>query len=225
MSRTPPSARELLSRSLSPDELPDPRRSLDLLELAQAGDRAALEELIARYQERLRRIVRIQLGSSLLRREYDSMDIVQSTFRSALPKIGELRPHSAAGLLQWLALIATNKIRDAFDRMTSAKRDAGRERSMGSASESRADLPAAGDAPPDEQALLAEIRDLLDQEVALLPEDQRRVVVLRDYCGEGWERIAAELERDGGAARQLHQRAWIQLRKALRPKLEGRGRQ
>jgi DNA-directed RNA polymerase specialized sigma24 family protein len=83
-------------------------------------------------------------------------------------------------------------------------------------------LPSAGGVPPDEKAMLNEVRDLLDEEVARLPDDQRRVVILRDYCGEDWERIAAELDREKAATRQLHQRAWIQLRRALRPKLEGR---
>ena len=215
---------ELLSRSLSPDDLPDPRRSMELLALAQAGDRRALEDLVGRYQDRIRRIVRIQLGASDLRREYDSMDIVQSTFKAALPKIGDLRPRSASGLLQWLALIATNKVRDLHDRQRAGKRDVALEVHLDGdplAFGGPTQL-AGGGAAPDEQALLNEVRELLDDEVAQLPDDQRRVVVLRDYCGEDWDRIALELERDNGAARQLHQRAWISLRRALRPKLAGR---
>ena len=189
------------------------------------GDREALDDLLRRYQDRIRRIVRIQLGSSTLRRDYDSMDIVQSTFRAALPKIGDLRPRSAAGLLQWLALIATNQIRDAYSNQHAAKRDVDREVALDAndAATGVAPLLAAPDVAADQQALLNEIRELLVDEVSRLPEDQRRVVVLRDYCGEDWDRIAAELDRDNGATRQLHQRAWIKLRQALRPKLEGRG--
>lgn len=209
---------DALSRSLSPDELPDPGRSLVLLARAQAGDRDALHDLVSRYQDRLRRIVRIQLRASSLRRHYDSMDIVQSTFRAALPAIGDLKTTSAAGLLQWFSRIATHQICDAHDYQHAAKRDVARD-------EPGDDVHAAisaGDLRPDQRALLAEVRELLDEEVSKLPEDQRKVVVLRDYCGEDWERIAAELGRDNGAARQLHQRAWIKLRQALRPKLEGR---
>lgn len=212
-----PDPRDALSRSF--EALPDPPRSLELLARAQRGENDALEELVQRYQERIRRIVRIQLGASVVRREYDSMDIVQSTFRAALPKIRDLCPQSAAGILQWLALIATNQIRDAYDRMSALKRDARREVALDPRSGSEPAQPATA---PDERALLNEVRELLDDEVARLPEDQRRVVLLRDYCGEDWARIAAELARESGAARQLHQRAWIRLRQALRPKLEGR---
>lgn len=217
---------DLLSRSISPDELPDPRTSLGLLALAQGGDRRALEDLIGRYQQRLLRIVRIQLGTTALRRQYDSMDIVQNTFKAALPKIGDLKPRSAAGILQWLSIIATNQIRDVHDRLHAGRRDMALEVPMdgdSQASGEGAALAASGP-PPDEQALLREVRDLLDEEVARLPEDQRRVVVLRDYCGEDWDRIAAELARENGATRQLHQRAWIRLRQALRPKLEATNR-
>lgn len=224
MSRRVDPPNELLARSISHADLPDPGRSLALLALAQAGDRGALEQLVTRYQERLRRIVRIQLGASSLRREYDSMDIVQSTFKAALPKIGDLHPRSAAGLLQWLALIATNKLRDHHDRQRAAKRDVAREVPIHgdpTAPDGPAQLAGSG-AAPDEQALLHEVREMLDDEVAQLPDDQRRVVILRDYCGEDWEHIAAELDRDKGATRQLHQRAWISLRRALRPKLVGR---
>jgi RNA polymerase sigma factor (sigma-70 family) len=219
MSRPAPIPNDLLARSLSRADLPDAGRSLALLALAQAGDRGALEELVSRYQDRLRRIVRIQLGRSSLRRDYDSMDIVQSTLMAALPKIGDLQPRSAAGLLQWLSLIATNQIRDAHDRERARKRDVARE----DHAEGAGAAVSASDARPDEQALLAEVRELLDEEVSKLPDEQRRVVVSRDYCGEDWDRIAAELDRGNGATRQLHQRAWIHLRQALRPKLEGHG--
>lgn len=207
---------DLLARSLSPADLPDLGRSLVLLARAQTGDRGALEDLVSRYQDRLRRIVRIQLGSSL-RRQYDSMDIVQSTFAAALPKIGDLHPRNAAGLLAWLALIATNQIRDAHDHVRAGKRDIARE---DHAEDAQAAISSGGSRPA-EQALLAEVRELLDEEVSKLPDDQRRVVVLRDYCGEDWDRIAVELDRDNGATRQLHQRAWIRLRRVLRPRLEG----
>jgi DNA-directed RNA polymerase specialized sigma24 family protein len=102
---------DLLARSLSRADFPSREVSLALLAQAQQGDRRALEDLVRRYQDRLRRIVRIQLGGSLLRREYDSMDIVQNAFQAALPKIGDLRVRTAAGILQWLSIIATNQIR------------------------------------------------------------------------------------------------------------------
>jgi RNA polymerase sigma factor (sigma-70 family) len=178
---TQPNPDDILARSLSPGDLPPQ----NCWPKAKGGNRDALEELVRRYQDGLQRIVRIQLGASPLRRHYDSMDIVQSTFRAALPKIGELEPRGPASLLNWLAVLATNQIRDAYDRHRAAKRDAAREVPI-----DRADHHAADSGGPGQRALMAEVRDLLDEEVARLPQDQRRVVILRGYCGGDWENIA-----------------------------------
>lgn len=211
-------AADPISRSLSPGDLPSVSESMQLLSRVQGGDQAALEDLLARYQERLRRIVRIQLRGSLLRRHFDSMDLVQDTFRAALPRIGELNVQSPSGLLRWFSTIALNRIRDTYAALRTRKRDADLDVEL---SESVCRRLGAGESLPHEQAVLAEVRALLDAEVAELPEDQRLVVLLRDYMGEDWERVAAELGREAGAARQLHQRAWIRLRKTLAPKLRG----
>lgn len=206
--------------SLSDRELPPENVSLALLARAKHGDDLALHDLLARYQDRLRRIVRIQLGHSALRREHDSLDLVQDTFLAALPRIRELEPRSAASLLNWLAMIATNQIRDRHDHMLAQKRDARRTVPLGGDSTHGAGIVAGTEPGPAMAAELGEIRELLDAAVAELPDDQRRVVLLHDYCGESWEQIAVELHRENGAARQLHQRAWIKLRSKLRPAVD-----
>jgi len=211
---------DLLAASMSGDDLPAEQISLALLAKAKRGDDAALHELVERYQERLHRIVRIQLGNSPVRRMHDSMDLVQNTFLAAMPKIKDLEPRSAASLLHWLSLIATNQIRDAHDHVLADKRDVRRAVSEGTDNDAGR-LPDNSAKSPASQAQLSEVRELLDRAVAELPEAQRRVVLLRDYCGESWERVAKELHREQGAARQLHQRAWIRLRRTLRPLLEG----
>ncbi|MEZ6015214.1 MAG: sigma-70 family RNA polymerase sigma factor [Planctomycetota bacterium] len=210
--------------ALSFNDLPAPAVSLALLAKAQAGDREALHDLLTRYQDRLHRIVSIQLGGSKLRRMHDSLDVVQDTFLAALPKIAELRPRSPSSLLRWLAMIALHQVRDAYDHQHAQKRDMDRVLQDGGSvsGQRRFDGIASTGNGPAEEAELAELRALLDNEVARLPEDKRRVVLLRDYCGEAWEHIAEELHRDQGAARQLHQRAWIRLRGQLRSVLEDR---
>lgn len=171
VSQPTPHPENLLERAVAGDEPVDPQTSLELLRCAQAGERAALEALILRCQDRLRRIVRIQLGGSILRQHYDSMDIVQGTFEAALPKIAELKAESAGALLQWLSVVATNQVRDAYAHELAQKRDARRTQRL---SDSHAGRPgsqvAALGALPDDHALLAEVRELLDDEVARLPE-------------------------------------------------------
>ena len=119
-----------------------------------------------------------------------------------------------------LATIATNELRDTYARETAGKRDLRRAAPLEATSGLRDAAPAPSTDAPGRAAEEAELRERLDAEVAELPPDQRRVVLLRDYFGESWEQIARELQREQGAARQLHQRAWIQLRRRLRPLLE-----
>jgi RNA polymerase sigma-70 factor, ECF subfamily len=200
------------------DDLPAEQVSLELLARAKRGDEAALHDLLVRYQDRLHRIVRVQLGVASRLRWLDSMDVVQETFLAALPRIRDLEPRSAGSLLLWLARIATNEILDARDHQHRRRRDARRDVALASTS---GEHPAAATAhDPRARAELGEIRQLLDAAVAELGDDQRQVVVLRDYCGESWQGVAAALERGDGAVRQLHQRAWIQLRRKLRPVIE-----
>lgn len=221
MSKPPSRQPSLLRQALG--EPPDPEHTLQLLERVREGDRRALEELLARFQDRLRRIVRIHLAGSTLRRNLDSMDIVQTAFEAALPRFADLHPRSSAGLLEWLATVALNKIRDAHDYHAAEKRDAAREQRLDDSRMLRQraiELPKARDADPAEASLLAEVRELLDAEVAALPTHQREVVLRRDYYGEDWPRIADALCRSPHASEQLYQRAWITLRERLRPKLE-----
>lgn len=197
--------------------------SVDLLARAQAGDDAARDELVERYQERLLRIVRVRLGprGRGLRRFLESTDVAQETWRAALAGLGGLRLGEGGDLSRWLARIATNEIRDLVDHVRAQRRARERERAL----ESPSRIEPADSVPgPDALAERAELGELLDATVSELPEDQREVVLLRDYCGADWASIAERLGRPSvHAAQQLHQRAWIQVRRRLGPRLRGDG--
>src|SRR5262245_39374171 len=89
-----------------PDFSPEPEGldSIDICRLAQAGDRAALNELLARYQERIYRIARIRMGAKL-RRFLDSADIVNRANWVAAQRIGKLEVRDKASIIQWLSKI------------------------------------------------------------------------------------------------------------------------
>lgn len=189
--------------------------SLEYVARAKRGDREALEALMSRYQDRVRRIVRIRMGSRL-RSQVESMDIVQETFLTAVKKLGDFEPRDHASILQWLSRIACNQIHGAHDYHTAQRRD--QDRCVPLVDE---DLTAR-QTLPEEHAQKAEVRELLDEAMAQLPDDYREVVLLRDYCDGEWEFVAAQLGRPTAeAARELHRRAWIKLRRIVGPKLGG----
>lgn len=212
------------------DSMPGPMRpeledTLGLLERARLGDRGAANEIFLRYQDRIQRIVRARLGPSL-RPWTESGDLVQETCRAALEGLGKVQLDSEFDLLDWLARLATHRIRDFVDHVHAKKRDVHRASALEPLEQSRA--PAAPVDPhtgPSGEAFRAEVREVLDEVVAGLPESYREVVLLRDYHGADWQRIARTLALPGvHAAQQLHQRAWIKVRLQAAPRLTGLNR-
>ena len=209
------------------EDLPDPTQSVDLLAQAQNGDQQALSALLDRYQARLHRIVRVRLGARL-RTRVESMDIVQDAYAVAMRKIGDLEVRGPGSILNWLARIAEHKIHDANDYFGAEKRDLGREKALdasGSASGAfglRDRFAASADAP-DEEASRSELREIIDDALTELSDVHREVILLRDYCGGDWDYVARTLGRGNThAAQELHRRAWIKLRRAVRPRLGDR---
>ena len=193
-----------------------------LLGRARDGDRLAANELFDRYQERIRRIVRVRLGPNL-RRWAESGDLVQDTCRAAFQGIGTLRFDSEFDFLDWLARIASQRIRDFADHVQAQKRDLGRARALEAfePEESQADAsPVDSRSGPWEQAARSEVRELLDEVVGGLSDSYREAILLRDYHGAEWPDVARALATPTiHAAQQLHQRAWIKVRLAIGPRL------
>lgn len=217
-----------LLQSVDNRALPDVTESMRLVQRAQQGDDAAMNELIQRYEPRLRRIVRIKL-SYRLRRVVESVDIVQDTFRAAAEHIEDLELRSTASILQWLSRIAENRMLDTHRHFYGLKRDKTREvrmadpRGEDDAGEFRpgAVVPDAGPTP-EEEASRRELARLVDEAVAQLPEDYREVIMLRTYYGGSWDYVAEQMNRtNGDAARQLHRRARIRLARIMREKTAG----
>lgn len=214
--------------------LPDVTESMRLVVAAQGGDEQALDALLKRYEDRVRRIVRIRLNGKL-RAHVESMDIVQETYHAALRRIDALELRGTASILQWLSTIAENKITDAHRFFFGQKRDRDKEVHLADAMRDESgsggvELASDG-APPGEQAASNELARLVDEAVAQLPEDYREVILMRTYYGHDWEQVARLCGRPGAdAARQLHRRARIRLGRILRARMprdldgdEGRG--
>ena len=205
-------------------ELPPASESIVLLERAQEGDRDAMSALFQRYQERLRRIVRVRLGSKL-RQRLESMDIVQDAFVVATPRISDFEHRGTGSLLNWLARIAERQIQDQLNKVCTQKRDLDREVRIESVLGTVGgpdDWLSTDTQQPEANAEAAEFRDLVDEALMQLPDHYREVILLRSHCSCDWEFIARELGRPNGhAAEELYRRAGIKLRKLLRPVLRG----
>ena len=198
----------------------DITRSLDLLRRAQDGDGAALNDLIGRYYDRVRPIVRARLGAGL-RRRVDSGDILQNTFATVLKTYDRFEVNDEASLISWMAKIAERQILDEHDRQHAKKRRSDREVELdASGDEPRVDLPAPG-AMPDESVERREQSAILEDALGDLPDLYRELILLRDYAGYSWDQVAELTERpSAAAARMMHAQARIELGKIVRGKSE-----
>ena len=205
----------------------DLQNTLVLLGRARTGDREAANAVFTRYEERIRRIVRVRLGP-VLRRWTESGDLVQETCQAALESLDKLDLSSEFDLVDWLSRVATNRIRDLVDHLHAKKRDVDRAQPLTPGPDddsSNIELQANSRASPSETAFRAEIRSLLDEIVSSLPDAYREAILMRDYHGADWPEVARALATPTvHAAQQLHQRAWIKVRLLAAPRIAGLGR-
>ena len=197
---------------------PDLTVTIDLLRAAQDGSREAQNRLFGRYYERVRRIVRLRLGSHL-RRRVDVSDILQETFVAAVDAFDRFEVRDAASFINWLARIAERQVLAAADHHGAQKRDTGREVQLLRSDASGPigiDPVASGLLPPD-AVERAEQTALIEACIATLPDTYRELIILRNYAGASWETVAEETARPtAAAARMMHAKAIVELGKAFR---------
>jgi RNA polymerase sigma-70 factor (ECF subfamily) len=208
-----------LSDSTSPSDFV---HSVELVQLAQGGDDVALTQLIDRYYERVRRIVRLRLGRKL-RGALDSGDILQETFTQAVQAFDGFEMRDEASLIHWLSKLAERQIIAAADYHGAKKRDKGREvRLQGGGSQNTSSLGGEIGLASDVTAPLDKLSEheqmeIVENCIRELPEEYRELIILRDYAGGSWEYIAEQVGRPSpSAARMMHARALIELGKLVK---------
>lgn len=195
--------------------------SLDLVRQAQGGDEASLNRLFERYYERVRRIVRLRLGTRL-RQGVDSGDILQETFIAAVRAFETFEMRDEASLINWLSRLAERQIIAAADYHGAKKRDHRKRVALPGAStvESAGRMGtefAAKEPHPLEKLLESETSEQLEECLQDLTEEHRELIILRNYAGCSWEAVAEETGRpSASAARMMHARAMIELGKKMR---------
>jgi RNA polymerase sigma-70 factor (ECF subfamily) len=167
-----------------------------LVERAQRGDRAALEELYLIHFDRIYSYLHLSVGS-----RHDAEDLTTQTFVKMLESIGRFRWQSVP-FSAWLFRIAHNLAMDHF-----------RSRRRWQPEEEIPEPAGAEDSSAEEQAL-ASIGDasLLDLIARLSPE-QRQVLTLKFVFRFSNGEAAAVLGKTEGAVKSLQHRALSSLQK------------
>lgn len=179
-----------------------------LLQRWRDGDEQGLHEVLALHLPAVLEIVRTKLGREL-RQKLESDDLVQDAIVEFLRYGPAMPPVGAEHFRGLLVRIVSHQICDRSKWFQAARRRMGRERTLGSTTQ--ATIPAAGLDP----AQLAERADLttrLRLSLELLPERDRRVLVLRDWQGLSFAEVGQDLGVGEEAARGAWRRAVARLR-------------
>lgn len=183
----------------------DPESSMNLLRQAQAGDRQALDDLLARYLPRLRRWASGRLPSGI-RTMNDTGDIVQDAIINALRNLNGIEIRTDGALQAYLRRSVNNRIIDLYRRH-------GRR-------PPREEIPedAVGAGPsPLEDAIGAEALDNYERALASLRDEDREAIVLRVELGLEYDEMARQLGKpSAAAARMAAARAIARLAQAMR---------
>jgi RNA polymerase sigma factor (sigma-70 family) len=187
-------------RREAPNDRSQLESSLTLLERAQAGDRAALDTLIARYLPRLQRWASGRLPR-WARDMADTQDLVQETLFQTFKRIEKFEPRGEGALQAYLRQAILNRIREELRR-------ANRRPARG-----ELDPEAEGHArSPLEEAIGQEAIERYEQALARLRPEDRELVVARIELGYTNQEIAELLDRPTpNAARMAAERAIVRL--------------
>jgi RNA polymerase sigma-70 factor (ECF subfamily) len=173
----------------------DARTDAALLSAVRGGDRAALEELLGRHEQRIYRF-----GLRMCGDEDSAREVLQETLLAAFRNLREVRGDSS--LSTWLYQVAKSFC-------IKQRRKARPGGPLGDD-----DAVAAG-ALPDAQLHAREIGAALAAGIDALPDEQREALVLRDVEGLSAEDAAAVAGVEIGALKSRLHRARLELRRRL----------
>jgi RNA polymerase sigma-70 factor, ECF subfamily len=195
---------------------PDSAETQGLLRQIRAGDRQAFEQLFARHQAYLHRLVELRLDPRL-RSRVDPADVVQEAYLEALNRVSGYLKDPALPFRLWLRQIACDRaLKARRHHLGAARRAVGREVPLPERSSlALARQLLAGDSTPSQQLDSRELARRLRQAVAKLPDADREVVMLRHFEGLSNQEVACLLGIDPAAASKRHGRALLRLHRIL----------
>lgn len=183
----------------------DANADIALAQRIAAGDMAALELMMRRYNRRLYRLAR-----ATMRNDAEAEEVLQDTYFSAYRGIAHFR--GEASLFSWLSRMLLN---DCFARLRKTQRR-GKLFSVADNIENETHAMLITDSnPPYHEATRRQLRALLEARLDQLPESFRTVFVLRSVEEMSVEETALCLGIPEATVRSRHHRANAMLRKLL----------
>jgi RNA polymerase sigma-70 factor (ECF subfamily) len=190
-----------------------------LLDAAAGGDAAALQTVLERHRERLRRMIDLRLDSRVSSR-MDASDVVQETLLDAARKLADYARERPLPFYPWLHRLATERVAQAHRRhLRAERRSGGRERDDFAWPDDSArllvDCFVAGDTTPGHALVREERRQRIHAALERLTSPDREVLVMRYLEDLTFPEIAAILGIGESAAKMRHLRAIERIRSVM----------
>lgn len=172
----------------------------DLVRLAKAGDRCALDTIVERYSARV-----TKLAGQLLGDIEDARDAAQESLLKLSVRLRQFR--GECQFSTWLNRIVVNTCRDLAERQRLRRGEPFDDERDGAIDES---------SDPSRLALVAELRRELIEGLGRLTVEQRRVVLMRDGFDLSYEEIARLVRIPTGTAKSYVHRGRLALRRGMK---------
>lgn len=187
------------------------KKDLDLVRKAQAGDKAAFDLLVRKYQNKI-----ISLVSRYLGQNGDVQDVAQDAFIKAYTALPGFRGEAA--FYTWLYRIAVNSAKNYL--MARGRRPAAVDVDAEEAEYFENSDALKESASPERLALTEEIKTVIFDTIEQLPEELKVAIQLREIDGMSYEEISAAMECPIGTVRSRIFRAREAIDNNLKPLLQ-----
>jgi RNA polymerase sigma-70 factor (ECF subfamily) len=187
-----------------------------LLELARARDPRAFDRLFALHRPYLRKVVELRLDQRL-RTRVDPSDVVQEAQLEAFRRLPEYFERRPMPFRLWLRKTTQQRlIMLRRFHLGAGRRAAGREVPLPEGSSLALALGLLAPGPTPSQLLMSRERTRRVQEaVALLPDGDREILIMRNLEALSNGEVAEVLQVDPATASRRYGRALLRLRKVL----------
>ena len=200
---------------------PEGEQTQELLKGVAGGDPSAVNRLMDRHREAVRRMIQMRLDQAVSRR-VDASDVVQDVLMEASQRLNDYMANPSMPFHLWLRQLAKDRIIDMHRRHRAAqRRSVDREQNLsglGSDEQSAADLAALlkdAELTPAAAALRKEMEERFLVALDQLEENDREIVVMRHFEHLGNSEVAEALNLSAPAAGMRYLRAIRKLRELL----------
>lgn len=200
---------------------PEGEHTQDLLNEVGNGDQSAVNRLLDRHREAVRRMVQMRLDHAVARR-VDASDVVQDVMLEASQRLTEYIRNPSMPFHLWLRQLAKDRMIDMHRRHRGAqRRSVDREQNMSSFNsddQSAADLVSLlrdAELTPAASALRKEMEERFVLALDKLEESEREIVIMRHFEHLGNGEVAEALGLSAPAAGMRYLRAIRRLRELL----------